>query len=287
MAGDRRSVGTVRFRKVADTLLRCHVSSFPATTLAADRWSLAVGDAGDSINLWQMSTNIYSGQSVSGLVSASSQCGSALFSMFRPGELASLAKLWIRVRIRTGRSAPVDALHHGALSSGGGVEAAGRFAAAAGASDGSGLHGMETERGRGVARVRVLVGLDRAPSAAQHYAVLGPWSVPDKVRGSDGGDSVEVCEEIVLPPCLANPGPGRKSENAVVHFLVLSEVDEGAEAARQDALGVAIGFWQLTPHACQRNLRGWRGGKDVKCDRRKGAQSEWRGVGGGRSWSVE
>ena len=101
--------------------------------------------------------------------------------------------------------------------------------------------------GRSAMRVRVLVGVGRAPSATQHYAMIGPLEVPNGARRSDAGGCVERCDAIALPPCLTHASPGLKSEAATLHFLVLGEADDDAQAAREDSIGVGVGFWELTP----------------------------------------
>lgn len=58
---------------------------------------------------------------------------------------------------------------------------------------------------------------------------------------------MERCDAIALPPCLTHASPGLKSEAATLHFLVLGEADDDAQAAREDSIGVGIGFWELTP----------------------------------------
>ena len=80
----------LRLKKVAEKSMRSP-NSFPVTALSADVWALAVGDAANSVNLWQLAVSAYSGHAVTGLVSSSPGCGSALYVMRRPVDVLEMS----------------------------------------------------------------------------------------------------------------------------------------------------------------------------------------------------
>ena len=81
----------LRLKKVAEKSMRSLSNSFPMTALSADVWALAVGDAANSVNLWQLAVSAYSGHAVTGLVSSSPGCGSALYVMRRPVDVLEMS----------------------------------------------------------------------------------------------------------------------------------------------------------------------------------------------------
>jgi hypothetical protein len=81
----------LRLKKVAEKSMRSLFNSFPMTALSADVWALAVGDAANSVNLWQLAVSAYSGHAVTGLVSSSPGCGSALYVMRRPVDVLEMS----------------------------------------------------------------------------------------------------------------------------------------------------------------------------------------------------
>jgi hypothetical protein len=81
----------LRLKKVAEKSMRSLSNSFPMTALSADVWALAVGDAANSVNLWQLAVSAYSGHAVTGLVSSSPGCGSALYVMRRPANVLEMS----------------------------------------------------------------------------------------------------------------------------------------------------------------------------------------------------
>jgi hypothetical protein len=97
------AVRRMRFRKVGDKQMRVLTTSFPMTCLSADLWSLALGDTGNRVSLWRLSTGVYSGKSVTGLLSPAPETGSAVFALRRPGELGLVTKLWLRLRVWASR----------------------------------------------------------------------------------------------------------------------------------------------------------------------------------------
>lgn len=84
-------MGGLRLKKVAEKLMRSLMNSFPMTALSADVWAVAVGDAANSVNLWQLAATAYSGRAVTGLISSTPGCGSALYVLRRPVGILQLS----------------------------------------------------------------------------------------------------------------------------------------------------------------------------------------------------
>ena len=148
-SSDRGQQGTIgahwRLRIVSENVGRFGLSSFPVVSLSADLWSIAVGDTGNGVSVWQLSTRISSGQSVSGLVSASTATtGSRLIVLRRDikGDQASIRSLCLRLR----------------------------------------LWGHESTDQEGCS-VSLLVGFGRAPTSSYRAAAFGPFGCPTPGAG--------------------------------------------------------------------------------------------------------
>ena len=137
--------GHWKLRKVSENVGRFGLSSFPVVSLSGDLWSIAVGDTGNGVSVWQLSTRISSGQSVFGLVSASTVAtGSRLIVLRRDmnGDLASIRSLCLRLR----------------------------------------LWGHERADQEGCS-VSLLVGFGRAPTSSYQAAAFGPFRCPTPGAG--------------------------------------------------------------------------------------------------------